>query len=100
MKSDSNRIKNSVNCQRVRSHHRERTLFISDKLSCVRSGKPQYFDPVSKAAETSLDLACYLYIRHQLDHGLLSMPHGWLTEAFSELTEICSGEIPVKEKVL
>ena len=78
----------------------DKALFISDKLSTSRSGRPPYYNLVRNSAETSLDSACYLYIRYLLDHGLLSMPHTWLTEAFSELSEMCSAELFEMEKIL
>ena len=60
-------------------------IFISDKISWDQEGEPPYHDKLLALAEGSLDEACCFYIKYQFDHGLLLMPHGWMTGAYEDL---------------
>ena len=67
-------------------------IFISDKISWDQEGKPPYHNTLLALAESSLDEACFFYIGYQFDHGLVLMPHSWMTGAYEELKKRVLGK--------
>lgn len=63
----------------------DKVIFIADKISWDQKGVPPYYDLLKSKAVTSLDEACYFYIKYQFDNNLLLMPHQWIIEAFEDL---------------
>lgn len=63
----------------------DKIVFLADKLAWDQEGKPPYFDIVQHSVSISLDKGCYEFMKYQLDHHLLLMPHHWFMEAFQQL---------------
>lgn len=70
--------KNSSNIDKV--------VFLADKIAWDQDGTPPYVEGLKKALDQSLDNGCYYFIKYQLDHQLLLMPHHWLIEAYEQLS--------------
>lgn len=65
----------------------DKIVFLSDKIAWDQEGKPPYIDIVLDALNSSLNQACYQFLKYQFDHHLLLMPHQWLLDAYEDLTE-------------
>lgn len=63
----------------------DKIVFLADKLACDQESKPPYFDIVQHSLSISLDKGCYEFMKYQLAHHLLLMPHHWFMEAFQQL---------------
>lgn len=63
----------------------DKIIFIADKISRNPQDVPQYEDLLQIGSEQKLNEACYLFIKHQFDNGLLVFAHQWLTDAYEEL---------------
>ena len=63
----------------------DQAVFIADKISWDREGRPPYYDFLRELAGKSLEQACLWFIQYQLDHQLLLMPHRWIMEAYEDL---------------
>lgn len=56
-------------------------LFISDKLSWDRDGRPPFYERLHNSLSVSLEAACLEYINYMLDNDLIAYPHTWFLEA-------------------
>ena len=63
----------------------DKIIFIADKISRDPKDVPQYDDLMQNGNAAMLDSACYLFIKHQFDNGLLVFAHQWLLDAYEEL---------------
>ena len=63
----------------------DKIIFIADKISRNPQDVPQYEDLLQSGSEQKLNEACYLFIKHQFDNGLLVFAHQWLTDAYEDL---------------
>lgn len=63
----------------------DKIVFIADKISRDPKDVPQYDDLMQNGTAAMLDSACYLFIKHQFDNGLLVFAHQWLLDAYEEL---------------
>ena len=66
----------------------DKVIFIADKISWDQKGLPPYYDELKSKVVTSLDDACYFYIKYQFDNNLLLMPHQWIKEAYEDLSKL------------
>lgn len=66
----------------------DKVIFIADKISWDQKGLPPYYDELKSKVVTSLNDACYFYIKYQFDNDLLLMPHQWIKEAYEDLSEL------------
>lgn len=56
-------------------------VYLADKLAWDQPGAPPYLAAVQSALGISLEAACLAHIDYAFEHGMLLMPHRWLTEA-------------------
>ncbi|MBE6813399.1 MAG: HD domain-containing protein [Ruminococcaceae bacterium] len=66
----------------------DKIIFIADKISRDPKDVPQYDDLMQNGTAAMLDSACYLFIKHQFDNGLLVFAHQWLLDAYEELRNL------------
>lgn len=66
----------------------DKAIFIADKISWDQKGLPPYYDELKSKVVTSLNDACYFYIKYQFDNNLLLMPHQWIKEAYEDLSKL------------
>ncbi len=66
----------------------DKIIFIADKISRDPKDVPQYDDLLQNGTAAMLDSACYLFIKHQFDNGLLVFAHQWLLDAYEELRNL------------
>ncbi len=57
------------------------SLFVADKLSWDKEGKPPFYDIVKSSLDISLKKACLAYMDYITDNGLLLCPHRQFCEA-------------------
>ncbi len=63
----------------------DKIIFIADKISRDANMISQYDNLLQNNSEDLLNEACYLFIKHQIDNGLLAYAHQWLLDAYKEL---------------
>lgn len=81
-------ILNAVECHTTLKKNAgifDKIIFIADKISRDPNDVPLYDDLLKSGSEDLLNKACYLFIKHQFDNGLLVFAHRWLLEAYEDL---------------
>ena len=63
----------------------DKIIFIADKISRDPKDVPQYDDLMQNGTAAMLDSACYFFIKHQFDNGLLVFAHQWIIDAYEDL---------------
>ncbi|MBQ3604494.1 MAG: bis(5'-nucleosyl)-tetraphosphatase (symmetrical) YqeK [Clostridia bacterium] len=64
----------------------DKIIFIADKISWDTNFSPLFDDLLKSGTIDSLDKACYSYIKYQFENNLLVMPHKWIIDAYTELS--------------
>lgn len=66
----------------------DKILFVADKIEWDQDGLPPYISEVESAANISLDLAAFAYLKYLYDNSSrLKVIHPWLAGAYKELKE-------------
>ena len=81
-------ILNAVECHTTLKKNAgifDKIIFIADKIARDPNDVPLYDDLLKSGSEDLLNKACYLFIKHQFDNGLLVFAHRWLLEAYEDL---------------
>ncbi|MBR2412912.1 MAG: bis(5'-nucleosyl)-tetraphosphatase (symmetrical) YqeK [Clostridia bacterium] len=81
-------ILNAVECHTTLKKNAsvfDKIIFIADKISRDPNDVPQYDDLQQNGNAAMLDSACYFFIKHQFNNGLLVFAHQWLLDAYEEL---------------
>lgn len=61
------------------------SLFVADKLSWDKEGRPPYFQVVSTALDCTLEAASLAYMDYIVDNKMILLPHRWFSQGRESL---------------
>lgn len=88
-----NKILSAIECHTTLKNNPTKydmALFIADKLSWDKEGKPPYYNAVKVALQASLEKASLVYIDYIIENNMVLYPHQWLLNARDYLKSILS----------
>lgn len=84
-------ILSAIECHTTLKKHPSQydmVLFLADKIAWDQKSIPPYDKELKEAIAISLEEGCYTFMKYQLDHQLLKMPHHWVIEAYDYFKKI------------